>query len=80
MPAYTALITTPFRQGSLAYEFDNLTAELEHLGLTDAEMGSIGYVFEFFTPLDKRQLDREIREIVNYYGLVLGSLEENEYW
>jgi hypothetical protein len=76
MPLYEVIVTTPFRDPTLDYEFDNLLIELEPLGLTNAEMGRVGYIFEIFSALDKRDLAKQVRQVIDYYGLAIASIDD----
>jgi hypothetical protein len=76
MPLYEVIVTTPFRDPTLDYEFENLLIELEPLGLTNAEMAPIGYIFEIFSALDKRDLAKQVRQVIDYYGLAIGSIDD----
>jgi len=78
---YEAIISTPRQEPTHEREYMDLIEDMTQFGYIDSTMGTHGYTFEFWVSREMsiEQLDSAIRDIVNYYGLVLRDLYEIGY-
>jgi hypothetical protein len=80
MAVYEALIATPRKELANESEHIALIDDIANMGnnisYLESTMGDYGYAFELLVPnnMDERELKDELRDIVNYYGLVLTDL------
>ncbi len=80
MAVYEALISTPRKELTNESEHISLIDDIANIGKNvmylESTMGDYGYAFELLVPnsMDERELDNELRDIVNYYGLTLTDL------
>lgn len=80
MAVFEAVIGTPRLEPANEREhialIDDISSIGKNVSYLDSTMGTNGYVFELLVPngMDERELDAELRDIVNYYGLVLRDL------
>lgn len=76
MAVYEVLVTTPYKQPTNEREYMALIDDMTSVGYMDSTMGTHGYTFELIVPnsMDESQLEAEVRDIVNYYGLTVADL------
>ena len=80
MAVYEVLIATPRKEPTNESEHIALINDIANIGnnvmYLESTMGGYGYAVELLVPnnMDERELQDELRDIVNYYGLVLTDL------
>ena len=76
MAVYEAIIATPRKEPTNEVEYMALIDDMTRVGYLDSTMGSHGYSFELIVSnnVNERELDAQLRDIVNYHGLTLVDL------
>lgn len=73
---YEVLVTTPFKDSTIESEYMSLIEDMMAVGYSDSTMGAHGYTFELIAPLNMspQQFKNEVRDIVDYYGLIIADI------
>lgn len=73
---YEVLVTTPFKDSTIESEYMSLIEDMMAVGYSDSTMGTHGYTFELIAPLNMspQQFKNEVRDIVDYYGLIIADI------
>tara|TARA_R110000803_G_scaffold47731_3_gene99410 strand:+ start:1382 stop:1624 length:243 start_codon:yes stop_codon:yes gene_type:complete len=75
---YEAIIATPRQEQAFQSELDEVLRELSdyEINVIRSEMGSRGYILNIIWTEEEGDLDLALRDMLDYYGLVLTDLYE----